>query len=491
VSLMGVDVGTSACKATLFAADGRELTHAVVSYRPTFTPPDRVELDPEVLWQAVAGAMGQASAGAGDDPVTALTIGTHGETILPLDADGRPLGPAILNADSRARTEALRWEEEMGRETVFATTGLVLSPMYPLLKISWLRQHEPDLFRTSARFASVLDYLLTRLGGAAYVDHSLASRYMALDVRTRQWSEPLLAAAGITPEVLPQPVPAGTVAGTLSAEAAASVGLPAGVHLVVGGHDQACAALGAGAIAPGAVADSLGTYECLTAVVAAPSLTAEALAAGIDSYCYLLPDRFMTIAYFPSGIAAKWSCDTFGHPAGDGDPYAALEAAAPDEPTGIIALPHLIGSCTPHFDSAARGALYGFTPTTTRAQLHRAVLEGIACEFALVVELLQRVVGRFDSLVATGGGTRSRLGLRLRAALAGVHIETPEVREAACLGAALLAGIATGVYRDAGEAVARTVRSGAAIAPEPDLAAAYAEQLARYRELYPALKPLR
>jgi xylulokinase len=243
------------------------------------------------------------------------------------------------------------------------------------------------------------------------------------------------------------------------------------------------------------VSDSLGTYECLVAVVAEPTLSAEGLAAGIDSYCYVLPDRFMSIAYFPSGVMVKWFRDTFGEAdvaAAQGrDLYAYLESVAPAGPTGVLVLPHLIGSCTPHYDSAARGAIYGLTPSTTRYQLYRAVLEGIACEFSIVVDLLRQVVGRFDSLVATGGGARSRLGLQLRAAMTGLRIEIPEVREAACLGAALLAGVATGVYRDVAEAVAQTVRPGATVEPDPALAAAYAEQRARYREVYPALGRLR
>jgi xylulokinase len=495
MSLMGVDVGSSGCKATVFAADGRELAQATAPYSPRFTPPDRVELDPEVLWQATAAAIGRAAAGAPADPVTALTIGTHGETIIPLDAQGRPLSAAILNADSRARDEVPQWEEGVGRETIFSITGLVLSPMYPLLKIGWLKKHQADLFSKTSRFSGVIDYLLTRLGLPPYVDHSLASRYLALDVRTRTWSERLLARAGLSPEMLPQPVPAGTTAGALSDEAAAAVGLRPGVPVVVGGHDQACGALGAGAIAPGMVSDSLGTYECLVVVVAEPTLSAEGLAAGIDSYCYVLPDRFMSIAYFPSGVMVKWFRDTFGEAdaaAAQGqDLYAYLESVAPAEPTGLLVLPHLIGSCTPHYDSAARGAIYGLTPSTTRHQLYRAVLEGIACEFSIVVDLLRQVVGRFDSLVATGGGARSTLGLQLRAAMTGLRIETPEVREAACLGAAILGGVATGLYRDVAEAVAQTVRPGAVMDPDPTLAAAYTEQRARYREMYPALGRLR
>lgn len=495
MSLMGVDVGSSGCKAVVFTPEGRALAEATRRYQPTFGAGGRAEMDPEALWQAVAGAIAAAAAGAAE-PVEALALSSHGETFIPLAADGTPLGPAIMNADGRAAAEVVRWEQALGRARIHAITGLIVHPMYSLLKIAWLRAYEPDTFRRAARFAGVCDYLLTNLGLPPYLDYSLASRFLALDVRTRQWSEELLEAAGVSAARLPTPVPAGTAAGRLSAEAAAQAGLPAGTLVVVGGHDQACAALGAGATEPGAVVDSIGTYECLTAVSAAPHLEEAALAAGLESYCHVAPDRYLTIAYFPSGLVVSWYCDTFCH--ADAQAAAArglslydyLESLAPEGPTGICVLPHLIGSGTPHYDPRGAGAIYGLTPGANRGTLYKAVLEGVACELAIIADLLEAVAGPFSVVRATGGGAQSRLGLVLRAATTGRAMQTFREKEATCLGAAILAAVAAGHYATPAEAASQMVQPGDLVCPPAD-GGGYRGQLARYRRFYPALQPLR
>lgn len=495
MSLMGVDVGSSGCKAVTFTPEGRALAEATRRYQATFGAGGRAEMDPEALWQAVAGAISAAAAGT-VEPVEAVCLSSHGETFIPLAANGTPLGPAVMNADGRAAAEAGEWEQALGRARIHAITGLIVHPMYSLLKIAWLRVHDQQTFRGAARFAGVCDYLLGRLGLPPYLDYSLASRFLALDVRARQWSEELLEAAGVSTARLPTPVPAGTAAGRLSAEAAAEVGLAAGTLAVVGGHDQACAALGAGATEPGAVADSIGTYECLTAVSAAPHLEEAARAAGLESYCHVAPDRYITIAYFPSGLVVSWYCDTFCQ--ADAEPAAArglslyecLESLAPEGPTGICVLPHLIGSGTPHYDPRAAGAIYGLTPGVDRGTLYKAVLEGLACELAMVADLLEAVVGPFPVVRVTGGGAQSRLGLALRAATTGRSMQTFQEKEATCLGAAILAAVAAGHYAAPAEAASQMVRPGELVSPPGD-GGGYREQLARYRRLYPALAPMR
>lgn len=493
MSLMGVDIGTSSCKAVVFSESGRMLASAAQDYSPTFLEGGRVEMDAHALWRAAAWAIREAAAQA-RDPVVGLTISSHGETFVPVDPRGEPMGPAILNADNRAAAEAAEWEQGFGRRRTFEITGTVVHPAFPLLKLRWLRSHQPELFRRAARFASVSDYALLRLGLPPYIGHSLASRFLLFDVRRHCWSEEILTAAGLSPEQLPIPAPAGAVAGRLSAGAAAELGLRAGTLVAVGGHDQACGAVGMGAIRPGMVSDSLGSYECVVHVDDHPRLDEAALAANLNSYCHVVPGHYITIVYFPSGMMVKWYCDLLsGEEAANSpaDLYEQLEAKAPPGPTGLCITPHLIGSATPHFDSRATGAIVGLTPATDRYQLYKGILEGIASELAIVTEVLAGVVGPFDAIRASGGGARSALGLRLRATITGRRIQTLESPEAVCLGAALLAGVAAGVYRDLPEAVEQAVRVVGTIEPDPDEARAYARQLRQYRLLYPALAPLR
>jgi xylulokinase len=497
MSLMGIDVGTSGCKAVAFTPSGRVLARAVREYTPEFPAPGLVEMDPEVLWEAARSASRAVASQVGRDRVQALAFSVHGETFVPTNGRGEAIGAALLNADNRATAEAEWWERTLGRERIFRITGQPVHPMYSIAKIEWMRRHQPERFASARRFLSVDAYLLTKLGLPPYVDFSLASRFMAFDVRSRRWSEEILSAAGLTPDRLPLPAPAATPAGKLSRTQAAELGLESGALVAVGGHDQPCGALGMGAVAAGRATDSMGSYECLAVTSDRPALDEAALAANLNSCCHVAPERYLTMAYFPSGLMVKWFCDNFcGEDAAEArrrqmDVYSYLEELAPEGPTGLLVLPHLIGSGNPHFDPRASGAVVGLLPMTSRYHLYRGILEGLACELANLVELIAPRAGPLDPIRVTGGGARSRLGLRLRAAIAGKQMQRLENPEAACLGAGLLAGVGAGVFKDLGEAVDQAVRPAETIEPEPELAAAYADQLRRYRLLYPALAPLR
>lgn len=497
MSLMGVDIGSSRCKAVVFESSGRVVAESVTEYQAEFPGPAMVEMDAEVLWQAAATAVRTAASQSGDDPVEAVGLSSHGETFVPVDARGEAMGPAVLNADNRATAESKWWEELLGRKRIFEITGMIAHPMYPMAKIRWMRTHQPALFASASRFVGISEYFLLKLGMEPIVGYSLASRFMAFDVRAREWSAEMLEAAELSAERLPVPAPAGTSAGKLSRAAAGELGLRPGTPVVVAGHDQPCGALGVGAIQQGMVANSIGTWECLTAVGEEPSLDEAALAGSVNSYCHVVPDQYITIAYFPSGMMVKWFCDNFcGEDAAEArergvDLYGLLEERSPEGPTGLCVTPHLVGSANPHFDPRATGVIVGIGQTTDRYALYRGILEGLACELAIVSEMLAGVVGEFDTIRCTGGGARSRLGLELRAAMTGRRMQTLEIAEAVCLGAALLAGLAAGAYGSLEEAVGQVVKVGETIEPDGELSAAYGRQMKQYRLLYPALGALR
>jgi xylulokinase len=496
MSLLAIDIGSSRCKAVVFAVTGEILTQHACAYTPEFPAPSHAELNPERFWQAVCHCS-QAVSKNLSDPVRALCLSSHGETFVPVNGRNEAIAPAILNQDSRATEETVWLERTLGRKQLFEITGLVAHPMYPVPKVLWLRQHRPDIFARSVRFLSVIGYVFSRLGLPAYIDYSLASRYLAFDIRQRRWSEEILAATEINGESLPIPVPAGTIAGKLDGAAGSQLGLSSGTIVVLGGHDQPCGALGVGAMGTGRVADSMGTYECLLAASDQPSLTDAALAASLNSYCHVVPDKFVTLAYFPSGIMIKWLHDLLysnGILAQGEDPshaeslhYATLELEAPAGPTGLCITPNLIGTCNPDFNPQARGIIWGLSPNTTRSQIYKGILEGLACELSQMTDILATAVGEFREVYVTGGGSRSALGLRLRAALSGRRLHVMECPEAVCLGGAILAGVASGEYGSLREAVELVVRDVAVLSPDHAIAAAYAQQANKYRHLRSAL----
>ncbi|MGA7560413.1 MAG: FGGY-family carbohydrate kinase [Terriglobales bacterium] len=503
MSLLSIDIGSSRCKAVVFAVTGEILAQHAGAYTPDFPAPSRAELNPERFWQAVCHCS-QAVSKNLSDPVRAVCLSSHGETFVPVNGRNEAIAPAILNQDNRATDETVWLEGTFGKKRLFEITGLVAHPMYPVPKILWLRKHLPDIFASPVRFLSVIGYVLSRLGLPAYIDYSLASRYLAFDIRQRRWSDEILAATEINAECLPVPVPAGTIAGTLEGAAAGQLGVSPGTKVVMGGHDQPCGALGVGAIGSGRVADSMGTYECLLAASDQPSLTAAALAASLNSYCHVIPDKFVTLAYFPSGIMIKWFHDLLyaeesgethsAVPAEDGDRscaesihYATLEREAPAGPTGLCITPNLIGTCNPDFNPHARGIISGLSPNTTRSQIYKGILEGLACELSEMTNILASAVGEFREVYVTGGGSRSALGLQLRAALSGRQLRVMESPEAVCLGGAILAGVASGEYGSLREATELVVRDVHVVSPDPAIAAAYAQQAKQYRHLRSAL----
>lgn len=496
MSLLAIDIGSSRCKSVAFAVTGEILSEHACAYAPDFPAPSQAEINPEHFWQAVCHCSQAASKGL-SDPVRALCLSSHGESFVPVNGRNEAIAPAILNQDSRATEESSWLEKTCGRPQLFRITGLVAHPMYPIPKLLWLRKHQPALFFSSVRFLSVPGYILARLGLPPYVDYSLASRYLAFDIRQRRWSDEILAATEIRAECLPVPVPAGTIAGKLDAAAASQLGVSQGTLVVMGGHDQPCGALGVGAIEPGRVADSMGTYECLTATSDQPSLTDEALEASLNSYCHVVPDNFVTLAFFPSGIMVKWFHDLLhgdGTAAADADPsslesvrYRTLEQDAPAGPTGLSITPNLIGTCHPDFNPQARAIISGLCANTTRGQIFKGILEGLACEMAQLSNILAIAVGDFHDVYVTGGGARSALGLQLRAALSGRTLHVMKCPEAVCLGGAMLAAVALGEYRSLREAVQQVVREVSAVSPDDKIAAAYAQQVRQYRHVRSAL----
>jgi xylulokinase len=496
MSLLAIDIGSSRCKAVVFAVTGEILAQHVYAYAPEFPAPSRAEINPERFWQAVCHCS-QAVSKNLSDPVRALCLNSHGETFVPVNGRNQAIAPAILNQDNRATEEAVWLERTFGRKPLFEITGLVAHPMYPVAKFLWLRKYRADIFASSVRFVSVIGYVLSRLGLPAYIDYSLASRYLAFDIRKRCWSEEILAATEISVECLPIPVPAGTTAGTLHGSVASQLGLSAGTMVVIGGHDQPCGALGVGAIDSGRVADSIGTYECLLAASDQPTLTAAALAASLNSYCHVVPDKFVTLAFFPSGIMTKWFHDLLYEQAcndGTSDQdqdstnaesthYATLERQASSGPTGLCITPNLIGTCNPDFNPHARGIISGLCPNTTRSQIYKGILEGLACEMSQMADILANAMGDFKEVYVTGGGSRSALGLQLRAALSGRQLHVMHCPEAVCLGGAILAGVASGEYGNLREAVELVVRDASTVSPDGAIAAAYAQQATQYRHL--------
>ncbi|HET7208366.1 MAG TPA: FGGY-family carbohydrate kinase [Terriglobales bacterium] len=497
MSLLAVDIGSSSCKAVAFSDDGFPLTQKTCPYAP-FQSRHRswAEIPAETFWRAFANVTQAITSELDKDPVEALAISSHGESFVPVDSRYQAISPAILNIDSRALAEADTIAQHCTPKSIFQITGLTVHPMYPLAKILWLREHEPQIFSGTARFLAIPSYLLTRLRLPAYIDYSLASRFLLFDIHKHSWSSEILCGFDLCAEQLPIAVPAGTIAGELSQSAAADLGLTPGTLVVVGGHDQPCGALGCGVVDPGRVSASLGTYECLLAASPTPVLDDNAFAANLNSYCHVVPDRYVTLAYFPAGIMLSWFLGILTH-RGELTPAAVetfcrdLEMEANEGPTGLCITPHLLGTCNPDFNPQASGVIAGIRPGTTRGDLYKGILEGIACEFANMADLLEQTAGEFTDIYVSGGGSHSRLGLMLRASLSHRRLHQMECSEIVCQGTAMLAAVAAGKYSGLADTVQQFVRVSQTTDPDPSISETYEKQSKQYRLLYSSLSQFR
>ena len=319
-----------------------------------------------------------------------------------------------------------------------------------------------------------------------------------MDLASGAWAGDILDHCGIDTARLAEPGPLdGGQIGILRRELADELGIKGEVVLATGGHDQACAALGAGVIAPGLAMVSSGTAEVVEVAMSSPALDDRLRDGGISVYRHVVPGLYLAMTLNHSGgLLLRWFRDTLGRwqveqaAASGQDAYDLLLANAPAGPTGLLLLPHFAGSGTPVLDTRSKGALLGLTFATTEADIAKAILEGLTYELRVNLDLLRAAGAAIAELHAVGGGARSRIWLQLKADICNIPLRVPQVTEAACLGAALLGGLAAGEYPNVTAAVNATVRMKQRIEPRPEQTAAYAPRFALYERVYPALREL-
>jgi xylulokinase len=498
MSLLGIDIGTTGCKAIVFRVDGQVLGHAYREY-PLIHPREGwAELDPDGLWACVSEAVNQAVDRAGPgDPVKALATSVQGEAVTPLARDGTILANSPVTFDGRTVAYLPEWEAKVGREEIFRITGMPLHPMYTLNKIMWWQRERPEVYDRAWKFLCYGDFALQRLGLTPAIDFSMAGRTMAFDLEKKVWSDRLLSVAGVDREKLPDALPAGTAVGVIPPAIAEELGLPPGVMGATGGHDQPCGALGAGISRAGMAMDATGTVECITPIFDRPVLSPQMQADNYCCYHHVVPGLYATIAFnFSGGSLLRWYRDNLGAKEIEEaqvsglDVYDIMIGKAAGGPSRLLVLPHFTMTGTPWFDPASKGAILGLTLATGTDQILKGILDGITYEMRLNLDRLAAAGVEVREIRAIGGGAKSRTWMQLKANIFNRPVSALNVSEAACLGAAILAGVAVGEYRSAAEAAGALVKVVETYEPQPAEAARYAEQFARYQRVYPALRDL-
>lgn len=498
-TILAVDLGTTALKCALHDLQGNVIAKDTQEYALITPDALSVEMEAETYWDAfktsIANVLRQTQ--AAPSSIKALGISAQGETLVPVDSHGKPLRRVIIWLDNRAQVEADELAAHFGNRHAYEITGQVkLVPTWPASKIAWLRKHEPHVFDKTAKFLLIEDYFLYRLTSRFVCEGSLVTSTCYWNFKTRQWWAEMLKALQIRPDQLPEYCESGETVGSILPKVAEELGLNPATIACTGALDQACGAIGVGNIHPGIFSENTGAALAICATVPQATLDPNNQ---MPCHYHGVPGIYMLHTFTSGGIVLRWFRDEFatmernvGAVSGI-DAYDLLGAEASRVAPGcegLVMLPHLQGAMAPEANPKAKGVFYGFTLRHGRSHFARAIMEAVGFIVMRNIEAIESMGVHVNEIRALGGGARSRIWKQIEADITQRPVVTTDNEEAATLGAAILAGKATGLYANIEEAVTQMVKVKEYFEPDPATASVYEQAYDTYVRLYDQCCPL-
>jgi glycerol kinase len=486
-----VDIGTTSMRAVLYGADGQVVSMDQRENMPIFYQDGRVEQD-TAAWAALLPAVLKTCKEFADARGVApacVAVTAQRSSVIPIDASGSPLHPAIMWQDRR--TAGLAQEMHASNSMVYRKTGLRISPVFSAIKMTWLRRNRPDIWNKTHKMIGIQDWVIYLLTGRFVTDHTFGSRTNLLDLEKRSWDPELLSLFEVEFRMLCNLVEPGSVVGGLTAAMAGATGLPAGLPVVSAGGDQQCAALGLGLFTGERAVSNTGTGSYLIGHSDRPALDPEMrLACNVSAVpgAYIVESAVLT-----SGTIYRWFKESlFQGPAPGGDTFDAINAEAalvPPGANGLLLLPHFKGCGSPHWDPEAKGVFFNLTLSTSRGELARAILEGIANQMKECLELVENLCGTVRSVSVSGGMTKSDLFNQIQSDMFGRPVVRLSNNEATSLGAWIAGAVATGLESSYPGAFARATgaTTGVTYHPDPANREIYDRGCRQSRAVYQAL----
>jgi xylulokinase len=482
----------------VFNKHGDILSREYIEY-PLIRPAEGwAELDSEFIWVNIKKTLIRTKHRVKKDKITAFSISSQGEAVIPIDREGNCLYNAIVSFDSRTMDQYRFWEGEISKKKIFKITGMPLHPMYSINKIMWFKDKRKDIFKRAYKFLCFEDYIFMKFGFNPTIDYSLAARTMAFDINLNNWSKEILNCSGINEELFAEIRPSGVIVeGNINKSVASEIGLNKDIYGVTGGHDQACGAFGAGIVNEKFAMNAIGTSDVIAPIFRNINVKDTMLENNYPCYPYVLKDKYITIGFnLTGGLLLKWYRDNFCF---EEDIYATknnkniyeiIDENINKIPVNIFILPHFVGSGTPYLDYNSRGLIMGLDIETDKSKISRAILESNTYDLKLNLEKLKLSKIYIDRIISIGGGSRSSTWLKIRADILGKKIITLKNSEAASLGAAMLAGLAIKEYKSIEQAVESTVREDKSFEPDMDNYKKYNEKYLIYKDIYRTNKDL-
>ncbi len=483
--LLGIDVGTSACKVAVFAEDGQVLAQVNEPYEVYYPRPGWAEQDPVEWWEAIARGIQRVLRSDGVSPDAVAGVGVDGQSwsAIPVNRGGEVLFRTPIWMDTRARELCEKTKEALGENTIFSVAGNDFLPSYSTPKMLWFKENEPDVFRRTDIFLQSNSYIVYCLTGEFSQDLSQGYGIHFFDMKSLSYDEELAGKLGLSVDLVPKLFRSDEIVGEVTKYAAEKTGLKRGIPVVAGGLDAASGTLGAGVFQKGDTQEQGGQAGgmsiCTDRALAHKKLI---LSPHVVPGMYLLQGGSVG-----GGGALKWFRQEFGGSMSF-DELTSLAKSVPAGAQGVVFLPYMSGERSPIWDPDARGVFYGLSFDKTKGHLVRALLEGVAFSLEHNLRTAYETGVVVDAMNAMGGAANSRLWTQIKADVTGKTIRVPESDTASTLGAAILAGIGTGVYSSYEEAVSRTIEIKRVHEPDPKTHEIYQERMALYLELYEDLK---
>jgi len=486
---LGIDVGTTVAKALLINQSGEVVASDQQEYEIILSHHTWVEQDPEDWWNAIVETVKNV---VEDDEtkkrIKGISLSTQGGTLITVDSEGNPLRKAITWLDRRAEKQARKLKDKFGDDFFYSRTGYKLHNGLPLFNICWLKHNEPELFNKTSKFLCVNDYIIYRLTGKYYTDPSNASITMLYNLKLEDWDEQLLQIAGISREKLSEIKDSGVPTGKLTSSAAKMLNLSQDTIVSSGGHDQYCASLGSGAFENGSCLLSCGTAWVLLCSLGKAVFDSRS---NIVPGRHVIKDKWGAMAYISSGgLVMEWFKNNFmgsyidKNKKKENNIYELYNEKAEDIPAGsdnLLFFPHFIGSTAPTWQSSAKGAIIGLTLSHSKYDIFRSIMEGLSFEVLWNIEVIGKLGINIKKIKMIGGATKSNLWPQIIADITGERIFVPSVTEAACLGAAILAGVGAGILRNPEKSFEKLQIKEKEIIPSQD-------NTVKYRKLFKVYK---
>lgn len=492
--LIGIDVGTSACKVAAFSADGKVISQTLKEYKVYYPKSGWAEQSPNDWWEAVSAGIRELT-DKGLDVSSIKGIGIDGQSwsAVAIDRSGEVLCNTPIWMDTRASDICERLKAEIGEERLFLTNGNPVQPMYTLPKVLWYKENMPQVYKNTYKILQSNSFIVYRLTGEITQEPSQGYGWNCYKMEQGEWDEALCEEIGVNPSFLPEIIDCHAIAGYVTRSAAEKTGLPVGIPVVAGGLDAACGTLGAGVLFPGDTQEQGGQAGgmsiCMDICKSDKSLI---LGAHVIPRLWLLQGG--TVG---GGGAVNWFerefCGTERLLAEKNGTNSFIEMDSGAEGVfagsdGLVFLPYLAGERSPIWDKSAKGIFYGIDFSKTRAHFARAVMEGVAYSLRHNLEVAEKAGADVKLLHSMGGAANSRLWTQIKADVTGKPIVVPSSDTATALGAAILAGVGTGVYKSFENAVQTTVKPKHEYIPNPQNKQIYDNGYTLYRELYERLR---